>query len=94
MKNIGRIALAVAGAALMLPVLLFPVRQASAQTRADTPNNPFAGDPTAIASGKTVFDATCSACHGAGATGGRGPALNTGNFIHGNDDFDLFQTNN
>ena len=47
MKNIRRIALAVAGAALLLPVLLFPLRLASAQTRADTPNNPFAGDPTA-----------------------------------------------
>jgi alcohol dehydrogenase (cytochrome c) len=92
MANIARIALAVAGAALLLPVFLFPASPASAQTRSDTPNNPFASDPAAVASGNAVFDATCSACHGAGAAGGRGPALNTGNFSHGNDDFDLFQT--
>ncbi len=63
-----------------------------AQTKSDTPTNPFANDPKAIEAGGAIFNGTCSACHGAGATGGRGPALNTGNFSHGNDDFDLFQT--
>jgi ubiquinol-cytochrome c reductase cytochrome b subunit len=37
-----------------------------------------AGSPpldAAAAHGKTVFDARCSSCHGAGGVGGRGPAL-------------------
>jgi alcohol dehydrogenase (cytochrome c) len=59
---------------------------------ADTPNNPFARDPAAVAAGQKVFNSTCTACHGEGATGGRGPALNTGRFAHGSGDYDVFQT--
>jgi cytochrome c oxidase cbb3-type subunit 3 len=59
---------------------------------ADTPVNPFAHDPAAVAAGQKVFNSTCTACHGEGATGGRGPALNTGRFAHGAGDYDLFQT--
>src|SRR5450432_2196245 len=59
---------------------------------ADTPVNPFAHDPAAVAAGQKVFNSTCTACHGEGATGGRGPALNTGRFTHGSGDYDLFQT--
>ncbi|HVV27561.1 MAG TPA: PQQ-dependent dehydrogenase, methanol/ethanol family [Rhizomicrobium sp.] len=59
---------------------------------ADTPVNPFAGNAAAIAAGQKVFNSTCSACHGEGASGGRGPALNTGSFTHGSGDYDLFQT--
>ncbi|HWM61204.1 MAG TPA: PQQ-binding-like beta-propeller repeat protein, partial [Rhizomicrobium sp.] len=59
---------------------------------ADTPVNPFAHDPAAIAAGEKVFNSTCTACHGEGASGGRGPALNSGNFTHGAGDYDLFQT--
>ena len=66
MKNMGRIALAVAGAALLLLLLLFPVCLALAQTPADTPNNPFSSDPAAITAGKAIFDGTCAACHGCG----------------------------
>ena len=58
---------------------------------ADTPANPFTKDPAAPAQGKALFDSTCTACHGPGGTGGRGPALDTGNFSHGNADYDLFQ---
>src|SRR5471032_534059 len=58
----------------------------------DTPVNPFAHDPGAIGAGEKVFNSTCTACHGEGASGGRGPALNTGNFAHGSGDYDLFQT--
>ena len=58
----------------------------------DTPVNPFARDPAAVAAGQKVFNSTCVACHGEGATGGRGPALNTGRFSHGAGDYDLFQT--
>jgi PQQ-dependent dehydrogenase (methanol/ethanol family) len=59
---------------------------------ADTPVNPFAHDPAAVAAGQKVFNSTCTACHGEGATGGRGPALNSGRFAHGSGDYDLFQT--
>jgi PQQ-dependent dehydrogenase (methanol/ethanol family) len=59
---------------------------------ADTPVNPFAHDPAAVQAGEKVFNSTCTACHGEGATGGRGPALNSGRFAHGSGDYDLFQT--
>lgn len=59
---------------------------------ADTPVNPYVNDPAAIGEGQKIFESTCIACHGEGATGGRGPALNTGNFSHGSSDYDLFQT--
>ncbi len=65
---------------------------AGASQPADTPNNPFAGDRSAIAAGEKVFNSTCTACHGSGASGGRGPALNTGTFSHGSGDYDLYQT--
>src|SRR5215469_58934 len=71
--------------------LLATALAATAQP-ADTPKNPFAGDPAAVAAGQKVFDSTCTACHGEGASGGRGPALNTGRFTHGPGDYDLFQT--
>ena len=58
----------------------------------DTPANPFAHDPAAVTAGLKVFNSTCTACHGEGGTGGRGPALNTGRFVHGAGDYDLFQT--
>ncbi|HET7086596.1 MAG TPA: PQQ-dependent dehydrogenase, methanol/ethanol family [Rhizomicrobium sp.] len=60
--------------------------------QADTPTNPFAKDASAVTAGQKVFNSTCTACHGEGATGGRGPALNSGRFTHGNGDYDLFQT--
>ncbi len=59
---------------------------------ADTPVNPFANDPAAVAAGQKVFNSTCVVCHGESASGGRGPALNTGNFAHGAGDYDIFQT--
>ncbi len=59
----------------------------------DTPTNPFASDPNAVAQGRRVFDATCVACHGPGGAGTeRAPALDTGRFIHGGEDFEVFQT--
>ncbi|HEX3756366.1 MAG TPA: PQQ-dependent dehydrogenase, methanol/ethanol family [Rhizomicrobium sp.] len=65
---------------------------AQGQRQADVPDNPFAHDPAAPAAGKKLFDATCAACHGEGATGGRGPNLTTGTFQHGGRDFEIFQT--
>ena len=81
--------LLLAGACVLMSVTAVG---ALAQIKSDTPTNPFSGDPQAIATGQKIFDGTCSACHGTGATGGRGPALNTGDFSHGSSDYDLFQT--
>ncbi len=72
-------------------LLLATAATAMAQP-ADTPVNPFAGNPAAVAAGEKVFNSTCTACHGEAGTGGRGPALNTGRFSHGSGDYDLFQT--
>lgn len=54
--------------------------------------NPYAGNKTAIAAGKALYDQTCQECHGGGAQGGRGPALANGNFSVGNTDGDIFRT--
>jgi alcohol dehydrogenase (cytochrome c) len=89
-KGFARNGWSVAGMALMLS--LSPHPRLSAQTRTEVTSNPFAGNSAAAAAGKAIFDGTCAACHSAGATGGRGPALNTGNFSRGGADGDLFQT--
>ncbi len=60
--------------------------------RPDTVKNPFSGDAAAIAAGKVLYEQTCQSCHGGEARGDRGPALATGNFRHGGEDNDLFQT--
>jgi PQQ-dependent dehydrogenase (methanol/ethanol family) len=60
--------------------------------QSDTTRNPLGSSPEAIASGQRLFDRACQACHGAGAHGDRGPALDTGAFTHGAEDGDLFHT--
>lgn len=57
---------------------------------AGTMHNPFGADPAAIAAGKRLFDAGCAPCHGAGATGGRAPALAGARFTHGDEDSQIF----
>jgi alcohol dehydrogenase (cytochrome c) len=42
---------------------------------AEAQRNPFAGDPGAISAGKALYDQACQNCHGASASGDRGPAL-------------------
>src|SRR4051812_16126067 len=64
----------------------------AAPQQADVVSNPFAADPRAAAQGAALFERTCSACHGPGATGGRGPALASGVFQHGGSDNELFAT--
>ena len=63
--------------------------------QAETPDaqkNPFAGDPAAVAAGRTLCEQTCQSCHGGEARGDRGPALASGNFRHGSGDNALFRT--
>ncbi len=43
--------------------------------RAEAAKNPFAGNADAIAAGAKLYSQACLACHGAGGTGDRGPAL-------------------
>src|SRR4051812_39826001 len=75
----------------ILLALTVPTLPAAAQA-SDTPDNPFARDPNAPAAGRALFNSTCAACHGQGATGGRGPDLTSGRFVHGGGDYEIFQT--
>src|SRR5262252_8592617 len=52
--------------------------------------NPLAGDSEAIAAGKKLYEESCQLCHGGDARGGRGPALASGEFLHGSDDAQIF----
>ena len=53
--------------------------------------NPFAGDSEAIAAGKKLYEESCQLCHGGDARGGRGPALASGEFLHGSEDGQIFR---
>jgi len=59
--------------------------------QSDTTRNPLGASPSAVASGRRLYDQACVACHGAGGQGDRGPALTSGVFARGNDDGDLFR---
>src|SRR5215831_13048177 len=60
--------------------------------QSDTTKNPFAGNADAITAGRRVYDQTCQTCHGPAGQGDRGPALNGGGLVHGNEDGDLFHS--
>ena len=54
--------------------------------------NPFAGDATAVESGRLHFRMACAGCHGLRATGGRsGPDLTRGTFAAGKTEADLYR---
>lgn len=65
--------------ALAVAALLLMVTSAEAQRRAapDTgPRNPFAGNEAATDEGRSLYNSTCTSCHGAnGAAGEFGPGL-------------------
>ena len=69
---------------------------ARAETPADTAaTNPFAGNAEAVATGKTIFEATCTGyCHAtAGSTrAGRCPNLFDCEWKHGGSDGEIFHT--
>jgi PQQ-dependent dehydrogenase (methanol/ethanol family) len=58
--------------------------------QADVTRNPLSDRPEAAAAGRRLFDQTCQSCHGPGGQGDRAPALNSGRFVHGDADADLF----
>lgn len=71
-----------------LPLLAVLVSVAHGQ---QLERSPFPGDPTSIGAGKASFRLRCSACHGIHAEGGRGPALNRGEFEAGETDLDIYR---
>lgn len=55
--------------------------------------NPYAGDISAIAQGRALFDAmNCSGCHAAEGGGGMGPPLSDGQWIYGGQPADIYLT--
>jgi len=62
-----------------------------AQRERTPERNALAGDPEAITAGKNLYGEACQICHGGDARGGRGPALATGDFLHGGEDGQIFQ---
>jgi putative heme-binding domain-containing protein len=62
----------------------------SAACIAQTPQNPLAGDPSAIAGGGAAFRPYCTPCHGIKGEGGRGPDLTRGVYSAGDKDSDLY----
>ena len=82
----------------LLPVLgclLAAALPASAQRTRDAANlpakNPLASEAD-IAIGRQLFLGRCGVCHGRDGEGGRGAALNTGEFRHGTADREMFLT--
>jgi ubiquinol-cytochrome c reductase cytochrome c subunit len=60
---------ALVGAVMAVFAVLFWTLPAPAQTK------PVRMDPVSIAAGETLYDLHCSACHGVGAVGAKGPPL-------------------
>jgi cytochrome c oxidase cbb3-type subunit 3 len=55
--------------------------------------NPYAGDPAAIAVGRQLFIGfNCAGCHSAYAGGGMGPNLRDSLWIYGGNDVQIFST--
>ena len=77
--------------ALLLSCLLY-VAQSQAQIAPTPERNPLARDPAATRAGKKTYQNSCQLCHGGDGRGGRGPALATGNFQRGAEDWQLFET--
>jgi cytochrome c oxidase cbb3-type subunit 3 len=67
-----------------------PVAQEAAQQIPEV-RNPLAGNPEAIRQGKSLFHRDCAPCHGADASGGRGPDLISGRLTHGESEATLFR---
>ncbi|SMD31964.1 cytochrome c oxidase cbb3-type subunit 3 [Reichenbachiella faecimaris] len=58
----------------------------------DESNIVFSDDPVVLASGKTVYDRNCVACHKAAGEGGIGPNLTDDYWLHGGGIQDIYNT--
>ena len=67
------------------------VSLAPAAVSQELESSPFHGDEASIGVGKAAFRLRCSACHGIHAEGGKGPALNRGEFAAGDRDIDIYR---
>jgi cytochrome c oxidase cbb3-type subunit III len=58
-----------------------------------TPTNPYANDPSALAQGRKLFvQYNCAGCHGGHAGGGMGPSLRDAVWIYGSTDANVFDS--
>jgi cytochrome c oxidase cbb3-type subunit 3 len=58
-----------------------------------TARNPYAGDASAVASGRQFFvGMNCAGCHSSYAGGGMGPSLRDSLWLYGSDDAQIFST--
>jgi len=97
MLGLSRFGAVAASAALGLSLGLFAetrdVAAVQPPGKPATVRNPLSSNPDAIRVGEKMFGAVCVECHGAKGEGDlRGPALDTGGFVHGSDDADVFHT--
>jgi cytochrome c oxidase cbb3-type subunit III len=66
--------------------------RATMENSVDETNVTAVDDPARLASGKTIFEANCAACHAADGGGGVGPNLTDEYWIHGGDIKSVFVT--
>jgi cytochrome c oxidase cbb3-type subunit III len=75
-----------------LPAPAQRMRGDEARSAADLPeNNPLTSEAD-LGIGRQLFLGRCALCHGQDGEGGRGAALNTGQFRHGTSDREMFMT--
>src|SRR5699024_5947870 len=68
-------------------------QKASASAGDEASENPFEGDPEAVAAGKQLYQKVgCYGCHGRSGGGGMGPSLVDSKWRYGSSDADLFKT--
>jgi len=68
------------------------LRGEEARNAANLPEKNPLDSETDIAIGRQLFLGRCGLCHGRDGEGGRGAALNTGQFRHGSSDREMFMT--
>ncbi|WP_456462344.1 cbb3-type cytochrome c oxidase N-terminal domain-containing protein [Reichenbachiella sp.] len=66
--------------------------EAEAGSSIDESNIAFSDDPAVLASGKTVYERNCVACHKAAGEGGIGPNLTDDYWLHGGSIQDIYNT--